>query len=1846
MAIDPNYVSAVYSGARQTEEPEQEFFSLSDTIAAPFRGIEGGIKSLYNFTDYVLGDILPDYDTRLLGTSNTTAGAFIEGAAQFATGFVPVVGQLGKVGRLANARKFLGPDVANKLARGGKLTWAESKILAKNTKLRRAGDNLAAGVAADFLMFDAQEERLSNLLYQYPALQNPVTEYLQASEDDGEIEGRFKNVIEGLFMEAGMAAITKPFMSSVKMIKNRNKKLSEGKSPEDAVDEAIAEGDPDSVNFNYADINDPVTGIRGQDTRDFSAEEIEDYIAQKDLTLDDFIIDPATGRVDFATAGAGGTKATPQDIAAYYELRRNSDVPGFKQFIDESEDIDVNGRGLMLPASKSTSKFLDNVINHYSAKETDLDDLTKGHFELLKFYRSKFGDVLEDVKIGLTDGPKEKLGQDESRRAYYNLRSNNIRLDEHDSLGTLVHEMTHGLSVKLIDKHLGHARQFIGEDYLKSLRLIADGQLGENVPTSFRELTDLYLTAVDRLGQTKNITTRPDPAITKQLKDAGETTRVIDEGFNVPDVVVAKGSNYGLGNLQEFVAQALMDPQFQRELASISITKGKKKVSMLKRLRETIAKMLGFSPQQSSLLDEVISVSNSVFKDQQLMLKGNPELEKIRPSRKYTPIDPYDEISEIEAITLGGYPLEIKGYKFLEENAKKYKLRLSASEKKAFEAVKQTKLYNGAQMGKVSEEWNRTGNPFGVKDQLDNVFRRLVSAARKSREESVTAAIPKYDPKVSLDGFETKHSTVKGAYIDSHKIDIVDSEGNVVYSDKISKIYKGQPLTKQQAIGSAQESFRKQRFQQEINNITSGDSLINAAKSNDISVDLDRIPESDDAPLHMEVTFVDNKTGKQLGFRDVPEEVKTETERYLRMNGGKVKAPEGGEDVPIGKTKGPDGEDVEPEIKTTQEAVDRENELTALVRRALKDAKPGGGPAAIRSIIRTISEEKDFITIARAIAEEHAEFFKGADGKMDKAVAEELLNPKGSLEKITAELNNAFGGNQKNIDRYLKDIEKNAAKAEEVYLQQLKDQQALRFINNMLGEDIYRLAKESTDLLNKINKEGDMNLVDLYDQKYAQMLQQMELMVTTQRLWGLYGRIPSLLMLQRKFIFKEIKSKRFESSLSDLEGQSMEAIKGYKEAKRGSMGQEKLLQLILASRTTDDIQNGLNAIVKETMGKRMFDVVREYWINSLLSGITTQQINFLGSLLTYGLKTLERAAGAALTGNFELAKQTVRYAFNVNAIVDSFDLAARAWKSGEAISIPNARQFDDSKGSMDAITSDRNDAFGSAINMIGTIIRLPSRGLLTGDELFKAMTYRTYVMTELAMKGKERGLAGKELAEYVQKGVKAHITETGRVFNEKNLMMTAKELANEKGLRFAEREKFINNYIAKEKKNKTFKTQDGTELDYEGRGALAARAEENAKITTHTQDPDSSIVSGLSNMVGQNPFLTAVIPFVRTPYNILKFGVERSPLGLPMHFTKLMTKKYRKILAEGTATEKAELAGKLSMSVATTSSLVYLLASQDLGKYITGYGPRNERERKTWELNNQPYSIKIGDKVYSYQRLDPIATMLGIVADINEALSYNEFDEKDLETAFGVVALAFSNNVTNKSYVQGIDNLFKVLKDPVKNAERFAGGIAGGLVPNFLNQTMNFQEDRPLREVRGVIDYMRKRIPGVEGKLPPRYNFLGEVETLDSTGGLGGFANPIYTKKVNQNIVDHEFGNIGAGFGPPSHMLAPGVEELNMKDYYNPETGQQAYARMMELVGTSEIQGKTLRQRLTKLFQDKRYQDLPDADIKDISGAESPKVKIIRRLLSAYNSVAKQQMLSENPELLQRYRAALAARTQ
>ena len=887
------------------------------------------------------------------------------------------------------------------------------------------------------------------------------------------------------------------------------------------------------------------------------------------------------------------------------------------------------------------------------------------------------------------------------------------------------------------------------------------------------------------------------------------------------------------------------------------------------------------------------------------------------------------------------------------------------------------------------------------------------------------------------------------------------------------------------------------------------------------------------------------------------------------------------------------------------------------LNRALAQDISVGGKQALMSNIRLVSSESDLLPLVRALSTNQT-LEAIEKGTLKKTTEKDILQE-------SMDLSDALGGSKNSIEAEYKKLK---ARGDQYADQFNKDQMAIKYLNNTLARKAHDLAVEVRGLTKG---------TDAYDEKFTEMLFHLNLTNASQNLFAQFGRTASLGMLQRKYMYKQIKGKKIDPLPDKLTPQD---IAKFRDHRLGSMSDEKLLDLVANAKTGDDIEHGLNKIAKGGLGSNMMNMVQEYWMNALLSGPTTQLVNLIGSAVTYAVGTVERTLGSALSGNFALTRATLQYSFSMQAVADAFKLSAKALKNGEAISIPEARLFDDRASARKAISYSPpggDNAISSTFNFLGEVVRLPSRGLVAGDEFFKAFNYRAYVQQELAAEPIQKRLRGKNLSKYVADRVQGYTTETGRIFNEAGIRRDAELKADEMELKFEERQNFIEKEVAKSTQQ-PFVLPDGTELNFKDRGVLTAKAEQMAKINTHTQDSQNSVSNMLSMLTQKHPTLKFVIPFVRTPTNLLTYGISRSPFGS----LQVLSKDFRAKLMSPDATVRAETRGRLATSVTTTAALLYFLQSGKGQGLITGYGPKNKEQRESWEMANQQYSIKVGDKWVSYNRLDPIATMLGIVADINEAQTYNELDDGDLEKVFSVAALSFSNNITSKSYVQGLDNLFDFLKfkDPVKDAEKFLGSIAGGFVPNVINQSLNFEEDRPLREARGIIDRMIKRTPA-GGNLPPRRNVLGEVMTVPSSGGVAGVINPLYIKEDPKNVVEYELSNLRSGFRAPSRFLRPGVEELDMKEYYNPETGQQSYDRFLELVGTSTIRGKTLRQRLETMFNSKEYAALPEADLKDETGSDSPRVAAVRRMIRAYRGVAKSKMLRENPELRMREAEAI-----
>lgn len=196
-----------------------------DIAKSPFRGMLAAGQSVIELMDTITGDTLPDIDIRVLGRSNTDAGKVIEGISQFVTGFAVSGGIVGGVA------KGIGGLVA-----GAKGAQAAAGLIANPIV-----GGAIKGAVTDFSFMDANQERLSNLIEAVPQLQNPISAYLASDKEEGDIEGRLKNALEGTIVGVALDATVHMIGAGVKAIKKANKLRVEGVEPQKVADIVAAD---------------------------------------------------------------------------------------------------------------------------------------------------------------------------------------------------------------------------------------------------------------------------------------------------------------------------------------------------------------------------------------------------------------------------------------------------------------------------------------------------------------------------------------------------------------------------------------------------------------------------------------------------------------------------------------------------------------------------------------------------------------------------------------------------------------------------------------------------------------------------------------------------------------------------------------------------------------------------------------------------------------------------------------------------------------------------------------------------------------------------------------------------------------------------------------------------------------------------------------------------------------------------------------------------------------------------------------------------------------------------------------------------------------------------------------------------------------------------------------------------------------------------------------------------------------------------------------------------------------------------------------------------------------------
>ena len=421
------------------------------------------------------------------------------------------------------------------------------------------------------------------------------------------------------------------------------------------------------------------------------------------------------------------------------------------------------------------------------------------------------------------------------------------------------------------------------------------------------------------------------------------------------------------------------------------------------------------------------------------------------------------------------------------------------------------------------------------------------------------------------------------------------------------------------------------------------------------------------------------------------------------------------------------------------------------------------------------------------------------------------------------------------------------------------------------------------------------------------------------------------------------------------------------------------------------------------LGKNISDVIKngalKMMYNSMLSSPTTHIVNTVSN----AINTVARPMTGFLGGSMKQKRQSIAAMHAMTgAMGDAFNLALRTFQTGNDGSIKGAKAvmadsqarqiLEDLKASAEA-SDDMGFKFGVAfaekLNDFAShpLLEWPSKFLTSADKFFEVMISRMEYSAQTMGKAIDEASA-------TDKPVEKLFDELYKAEYRRSFDSNSNPI--DEGLQAAAKEA-------------TFQT------DLEG---TAAR---------------------FSQLVNDVPVLKVFFPFVKTGHNIMTYTATHVPL-----LNRLV--KERNAVMNGTD-EYAKAVMKGREAIGTFTIMTAALAAHN--GLITGNGPADAARKKEWLKTNQARSIRIGDKWVDYSKLEPFGQIMSAAADIVYMFNSGQLEEDKAQYLAGQLTYAISMNLTNKSYLQGLVPLGRLLTPGYQGIDAFTQ-VTGETFNNFI----------------------------------------------------------------------------------------------------------------------------------------------------------------------------------------------------
>ena len=337
-----------------------------------------------------------------------------------------------------------------------------------------------------------------------------------------------------------------------------------------------------------------------------------------------------------------------------------------------------------------------------------------------------------------------------------------------------------------------------------------------------------------------------------------------------------------------------------------------------------------------------------------------------------------------------------------------------------------------------------------------------------------------------------------------------------------------------------------------------------------------------------------------------------------------------------------------------------------------------------------------------------------------------------------------------------------------------------------------------------------------------------------------------------------------------------------------------------------------------------------------------------------------------------------------------------------------------------------------------------------------------------------------------------------------------------------------------------------------------------------------------------------LIPFAKTPANLTKAIVDYSPLGMINAINS--RKNLKNSLNNGQYNAKMQHQFVQNLGKATAGTMLYILGYALAKAGITSGESDEDKDVKDFMKNTlgvSSYSIKIGNKTFTYDWAQPIAAPLSIMANIvnkqKEGATLTENIISSLDTA--------GNILLEQSFMESINTVLNNNEGIVTGIQEAIFELPSRAVPTLMKQIVDltddtqrttFEYDKPIQT---AVNKVKAKIPGLSKTLSPVVDTMGrEVQRYGGKNNIFNvFFNPANVNTENISESAQEIYRVYKSTGDKTVMP-------RVIPYYFDEKGVKRTLTSTERSEFQKISGAIIEENVENLLNNQNYVNMNDTD--------------------------------------------------